>query len=153
METELKALAHLPLQGVFKKWFAGDPEVSGIAAYTDLKLISSETRQAVIEFTPDRRHANPGGGLQGGVLATVADAAIGTAFVSTLAKGEGFASVDLVIKYLRPAEGLLRFEARVVQRGSRLGLAECDVTDAAGRLVTRVFSTLMVLPGGKEAAG
>ncbi len=146
MLSELQALEHLPLHDAFQGWFAGNPEVSTIAVYTGLQLVSTEPGYALIAFRPDGRHANPGGTLQGGILTTVADAAMGTAFASTLEENEGFATLELKINFLRPVTSEeVRFEAKVLHRGRKTGLVECDISTGQGKLVARCSSTLMVL--------
>lgn len=103
---------------------------------------------AVVEFDAGEPWENPMGFLQGGILATVADAAMGWAYFSLLEEGEGFTTVELKINYLRPVkDGTVTATARVVSNGRRLGLVECDLTDAEGRLVARCSCTCMRLAG------
>lgn len=97
------------------------------------------------------QHANPMGTLHGGVLCDLADAVMGTAFVSTLEENESFTTMDLRINFFRPVwEGRLRGEARVIQRSKNVGYVECDVTDENGKFVAKASSTCLVLRG--EAA-
>jgi uncharacterized protein (TIGR00369 family) len=153
MDDALKAVAHLPLYDTLRRWFAGDPEVSTVAAYTGMRLLSTEPGQAIVAFDPDRRFDNAGGTLQGGILTTVADATMGLAFITTLRGAEGFATLDLKVNFLRPVtNGGLRFEGTVMHRGKTIGLVECDVTDEKGKRVARCSSTCMVFPdAGKES--
>ena len=146
MGDGLDALKHLPLYEVFRRWFAGDPEVSRIAEITGMKVISTDVGKAVLSFNVDRRFANPGGGLHGGILTTVADAAMGTALASTLEPGESFASIELKTNFLKPArDQALRFEGKVVHRGKNIAYLECDVTDDRDNLIARVNSSIMIL--------
>ena len=150
MISQLQALEHLPLHEAFQGWFAGNPDVSTIAEYTNMQLVSTEPGFAVIACQPDRRHANPGGTLQGGILTTVADAAMGTAIASTLMENEAFATLELKVNFLRPVrQEMLRFEGKVVHRGSTTALVECDITNEQGKLVARCNSTIMILRGEK----
>ena len=72
--------------------------------------------------------SNPMGTLHGGVLCDLADAAMRTAFVSTLEANESFTTVELRINFFRPVwEAELRVEARVIQRSKNVGYIECDV--------------------------
>jgi uncharacterized protein (TIGR00369 family) len=104
--------------------------------------------RAVALLDADARHANPMGTLHGGVLCDIADAAMGMAFVSTLAAGESFTTIALNINFLRPVwQTRLRAEARVVQRGKNVGYVECDVTDQDGKQVAKANSTCLVLRG------
>jgi uncharacterized protein (TIGR00369 family) len=88
------------------------------------------------------------GTLHGGVICDVADAAMGTAYASVLGEGESFTTLELKINFLRPFwSGKLLATGRVVKSGKTIGLTECDVTDAEGRLVARAMSTCMTLRG------
>jgi uncharacterized protein (TIGR00369 family) len=98
------------------------------------------------------RHENPMGTVHGGILCDLADAAMGTAFFSTLEDGESFTTLELKINFLRPFwTGRLLARGRVVSRGRTVGLAECDVEDSDGRLIARASSTCMALRGEKAA--
>ena len=110
--------------------------------------------RAVFHLESDpARHANPMGTVHGGILCDVADAAMGVAYASTLAEGESFTTLELKVNFLRPVwRTRLRAEAAVVQRGRTVGLVECSVTDAEGRLVARGSSTCLTLRG-EQAAG
>lgn len=104
--------------------------------------------RAVGSLRSGPRHANPMGTLHGGVLCDLADAAMGMAFVSTLAPEESFTTIALSINFFRPVwQTLLRAEARVVNRGKNVGYIECEVTDQDGRQVAKANSTCFVLRG------
>ena len=78
----------------------------------------------------------------------IADAAMGVAFASTLDADQSFTTLELKINFLRPVwESMLQAKARVTSRGKTVGLIECDVTDADGRLMARASSTCLVLSG------
>jgi uncharacterized protein (TIGR00369 family) len=104
--------------------------------------------RAVASLRSGPQHANPMGTLHGGVLCDLADAAMGMAFVSTLAADESFTTMGLGINFFRPVwQTLLRAEARVVNRGKNVGYVECEVSDQEGRLVAKATSTCVVLRG------
>jgi uncharacterized protein (TIGR00369 family) len=78
---------------------------------------------------------------------------MGTAFASTLGEGESFTTLELKINFLRPVwRSELRAEGRVVQRGRTVGLVECAITDADGKLVAKATSTCLTLRG-EQATG
>ena len=92
-------------------------------------------------------HYNPLGSVHGGMLATMLDTAAGCAVHSTLAVGEGYTSLDLTTKFLRPAtleSGLLTCVGKVISRGRRTALAEAHLTDEAGRLIAHATSSCML---------
>jgi uncharacterized protein (TIGR00369 family) len=102
--------------------------------------------RAVGSFQPGPQHANPMGTLHGGVLCDLADAAMGTAFASTLQADESFTTMDLHIHFFRPVwNGQLRAEARVIQRGKTTGYIECEVKDENGKAVAKASSRCIVL--------
>src|SRR5262249_54522570 len=104
--------------------------------------------RAVASLRGGPQHANPMGTLHGGVLCDLSDAAMGMAFVTTLAPDESFTTTSLSINFFRPVwQTLLRAEARVVNRSRNVGYMECDVTDEDGKLVAKASSTCFVLRG------
>jgi uncharacterized protein (TIGR00369 family) len=138
---------------VFRAIIAGDVEPPPVAKLVGFEMTEVEPGRAVFELDAGPQHANPMGTLHGGILCDVADAALGTAWVSTLEADETFTTLELKINFTRPFwTGALRAEGRVVHGGRTIGLTECDVTDAEGRLIAHATSTVMTLRG-KSAQG
>lgn len=126
----------------------GEASAAPVGKLIGFRPTSIEPGKAVFELEAGPQHANPMGTLHGGVVCDVADAAMGTAYASTLGEGESFTTLELKINFLRPFwTGLLVATGRVVKSGRTIGLTECDVTDAQGRLVARAMSTCMTLRG------
>jgi uncharacterized protein (TIGR00369 family) len=104
--------------------------------------------RAVASLRAGPQHANPMGTLHGGVLCDLADAAMGMAFVTTLAPDESFTTMALSINFFRPVwQARLRAEARVINRGKNVGYVECDVIDQDGKRVAKARSTCFILRG------
>jgi uncharacterized protein (TIGR00369 family) len=100
-----------------------------------------------VELDPEHRHYNPLGSVHGGVISTLLDTAAGCSVHSTLQPGEGYTSLDLTVKFLRPVtteSGRLRAEGSVLQRGRRTALAQAQVFDASGKLVAHATSSCMI---------
>ncbi|HUK53833.1 MAG TPA: PaaI family thioesterase [Candidatus Binatia bacterium] len=134
------------LAEIRSKLARGDAPTPPIARLIGFRLLSAADGQSVFEMEADERHWNPMGTLHGGVLCDIADAAMGFAFATTLAEGESFTTIELKINYLRPVwKARLRATGRVVKRGRKIGLVDCDVTDEKGALVARASSTCMAL--------
>ena len=128
----------------------GEAPPPPIAALLGFTLTSVGDGEATIEMKVDERLANPMGALHGGVLGDIADAAMGTAWASTLGEGETFTTFELKINFVKPVwSGTLRARGRVVKAGRTVGLVECDVLDAQDRLVARASSTCMTLRGAQ----
>jgi acyl-CoA thioesterase len=77
------------------------------------------------------------GGIHGGALMSLADAAISIAVATTIAADQAIATVELSIQFLAPpGEHDVVAEGRVTKRGARLCFGECVLT-AAGASVAR----------------
>jgi uncharacterized protein (TIGR00369 family) len=119
-----------------------------VAELLGIELVRAEGGECEMRMDVEERHSNPMGTVHGGILCDLADAAMGFAFFTTLADGESFTTLELKINFLRPFwTGRLVAMGRVVSRGRTVGLAECDVRDAEGRLVARASSTCLTLRG------
>ncbi|BCK55308.1 thioesterase [Nocardia wallacei] len=122
-------------------------------AMSMIDMQGMQAREGWVEVTlrAQKIHYNPLGTVHGGVLSTVLDTAAACAVHTTLKPGEFYTSVDLTVKYLRPAteaSGLLRCEGTVVNRGRRMALAQAQITDEAGRLLAHATSSCMILAAG-----
>jgi len=90
--------------------------------------------------------------VQGGILAAVADAAMGWAFMTTLGENESYTTLEVKVNFLRPVwAGRLEARGRVKNAGRSVALVECDVL-SAGKLVAYGVSTCMTLRG-EQASG
>ena len=98
-----------------------------------------------IEFEAGSQHLNLQGLVHGGILATLADTAMGLAVRTVLEPGRRHVTVQLGIEFLSPGRpGTITARGRTVKIGTQLGFAEADVMNAEGRLLARAHSTLSV---------
>lgn len=94
--------------------------------------------RACVELEVDERLHNPMGRVHGGVLAALADAAMGMAFGRTLDEGQEFSTIDLHIHFMRPVVAKrLVAHGNLIQRGLRVGYVECLISDSRGRLIAK----------------
>jgi len=125
---------------------SGQTSPPPIATLIGFNLRSVERGRALVNMEAGPQHWNPMGGLHGGILCDLTDAAMGIAYSSTLAEGEAFATVELKINFLRPfKEGHLVAEGWVVSGGRTLGYTEAEVRDDDGRLIAKASSTCKIL--------
>jgi uncharacterized protein (TIGR00369 family) len=123
-----------------------------VAELIGFEVVRIEGGESELTLEVEERHSNPMGTVHGGILCDLADAAMGTAFFSTLEEGESFTTLELKINYTRPFwTGRLVAHGRVVQRGNTVGLTDCRIEDAGGRLVAFATSTCMALRGDAAA--
>jgi uncharacterized protein (TIGR00369 family) len=95
-----------------------------------------------------------GPSLYGGAIAWLAEFTMGAAVYSTLEPGEVFATLDMNVRFTRPAlvnSGDLTIMATVQHHGRRLRIASADVTGSDGKRVARATSSALVVPGGIKA--
>ena len=137
---------------LIEKLARGEAPPPPVATLIGFSLASIEPGRAVIEFEATERHANPMGTLHGGILADIADAAMGMAYASGLDEGETFTTLEFKINFVKPVwTGKLRAEGRVLSGGRTVGLVECHVRDAKDRLIAHATSTCMTLRGDAAA--
>jgi uncharacterized protein (TIGR00369 family) len=124
-----------------------------IAELIGFRMEEIDHGRAVASLQAGPQHANPMGTLHGGVLCDLSDAAMGMAFVTTLAPDESFTTMELSVNFFRPVwQALLRAEAHVVNRSKNVGYVECNVTDQDGKQVAKARSTCFVLRGDHAKA-
>ena len=84
--------------------------------------------------------------VHGGLLALLADAAMGIAFGRTLLDSEVFSTIEMKINFIRPIrDGRLVAQAKVVERGLRIGFVECEITNPQRRRVATASCTCTLL--------
>jgi acyl-CoA thioesterase len=90
---------------------------------------------------------NSAGSVHGGVTASLADAAVGTALQHQFGGTRRFTTVELKVNYFRPVtEGRLLARARLLRTGSTITVGQVDLTDGHGREVGVAIATYMFLP-------
>lgn len=113
-----------------------------------LSIDSVEDGVATATIPYDEKLTNPFSVVNGGVIAALVDAASGAVLRATFGDPDAgyLATVELDLKYLQPATGLLAAEVRAVHAGSTIGVTEATVTAPAehgpaalGSTVYRLF--------------
>lgn len=102
------------------------------------------------EMVPEDRHRNMGGGVHGGVLASLADIVAGLGVVCSIGPEDWTTTTELNISYLRRMKKPpLMIEARALHRGLRTQVWDVDIQDAAGRRMARARTSFLVNQGGR----
>jgi len=132
-----------------KAIIAGEVPNPPISQLLGFHLVEVGQGRAVFEGLPEFRHYNPIGTVHGGFAATLLDSALGCAIFSTIAKGEGWTTLELKFNLVRPLTkdtGLVRAEGRVVHRGRTVATSEGEIKDSAGKLYAHATTTCMIFP-------
>lgn len=97
-------------------------------AQLGLQEVASAEGTLTMEMPVDERVVNTAGGLQGGLIATMADVAAGQLAARSTGFGNGIATTDLFIRYLRPITvGPARAVASILRTGRRSVVAQVDI--------------------------
>jgi acyl-coenzyme A thioesterase 13 len=93
----------------------------------------------------EERHANHRGTVQGGLLSTLADFALGRAIEADAEDGKDRATVSLTVDFLKPARPGDWIESRttVDRVGGTLSFADCSLT-VDGREIVRARAVWVV---------
>lgn len=115
--------------------------------HIQIEEVSAENGVAHIQCHVSENLLNFSGFVHGGVLASLIDAAIGSAVRSTLDLSiQTSATVDLNIKYIKPGTGpTLHAKASLTNKGRTLVVGTSEIFDENNVLVAIGSATFMIL--------
>ncbi|MDQ6649867.1 MAG: PaaI family thioesterase [Actinomycetota bacterium] len=118
---------------------------NGFRQYVGLDAEPVRDGIARVVLTAEDHHLNAGGAVHGGALATMLDAAMGTAVSSTTEDGSRPVTVAMTVTYLEQAKpGRLVATARVRKQGKRLTIVEGEV-EQDGTVVADAIATFATM--------
>jgi len=113
--------------------------------WTGMRVAAAETGAVTLALDLDEHHANLQGFAHGGVLATLADAAMGLSVRSALEPGRRHVTIELGVHYLRAVRtGTVTATGRAVRIGREVAYAEAAITDERGTDLARATGTYSV---------
>ncbi len=128
--------------------FEGTLPPPPIAATMDFSGAEADEGRVVFVGEPQEFHYNPIGVVHGGFAMALLDSALGCAVHTTLAKGEGYTSLETSVNFVRPITsetGRVRCEASILHRGGRIATAEGRlVAEKTGKLLAHGTATCMI---------
>jgi uncharacterized protein (TIGR00369 family) len=109
--------------------------------------VEGGTETVVLRGAWAPEHCTAAGVLHGGYLTSLADAAAATLAYLNLPDGATTATIEAKTNFLAAVrEGAVTARAELVHRGRATMVLQVDVTDDAGRLVSRTLQTQAVIP-------
>jgi len=114
---------------------------------TGIELERAEPGLVALSLAPGPGHTNVQGLVHGGLLALLADTAMGLAVRTELPAGRPHVTVQLGIKYLRPAtseKGPITATGRTTKVGRTLAFATTEMSTADGTLIATADATISV---------
>jgi uncharacterized protein (TIGR00369 family) len=129
-----------------------DPPPSAKLLGWTLRAIDTEAGTIEVGFTADERFLNPGGTVQGGILAAMLDDTQGPAFFGSTHGTRYAPTVDFNVSFVKPARpGGFVGKGRVVSCGKTIAFTEAELFDEAGELVARGTFTNRIMSGEKAS--
>ena len=118
---------------------------AGFYRWSGMAIADAEAGSVTLSLELADHHLNIQGLAHGGVIATLADAAMGLSLRSALEPGRRHVSVEIGVHYLRPVtRGRIRAIGSAVRIGREIAYAQADVVDANDRLLARADGTYSV---------
>ena len=116
-----------------------------------LRLVLVEVSKGRVVYTgqPGEDFANDVGSIQGGWLAALIDAAIGSAVHAALPAGPRYTTLELKVNYVRAVaadSGEMRCIAETMHMGRSTATAQARVEDRAGKLYAHATTTCLIVP-------
>lgn len=107
--------------------------------------VRDDTDELVLGLRAEERHANHRGTVQGGLLSTFADFALGRAIEADADDDKDRATVSLTVDFLKPAKpgDWIESRTRVDRVGGTLAFADCSLT-VDGRDIARARAVWVV---------
>ena len=119
-----------------------------LAALLGFEGVAAGREAVVVRGTWAEERCTAAGVLHGGYLMTLADSAAATLAYLNVPTGATTATIEAKTNFLAAVrEGSVTARAELVHAGRRTIVVQVDVTDDAGRLVTRTLQTQAVIEG------
>ena len=127
----------------------GKASKSPIAVALRLTLVEVSEGRVKYSGQPGEDFTNDVGSIQGGWVAALIDAAIGSAVHSALPPGVQYTTLELKVNFVRAVtikSGQMNCSAETVHVGRRTATAKASVKDATGKLYAHATTTCLILP-------
>lgn len=126
----------------------GELPAPPIARLIGFDLVAVGDGEVTFAGTPDESVRNLNGGVHGGYVCTLLDAAVGYAAHTLLPAGTTCTSIELKVNYLRPVRvtgGALTVTGRVTKAGRRVTFAEGEMADGDGTVLATGQGTVLII--------
>lgn len=123
-----------------------------LSEFLDMAVVDEGGGRATARLDAGPVHHNPHGFVHGAVLFAMADTSMGAAVMGVLGPGQRCSTIELQLRFLRPAvTGLLTAETAVVKPGRKVIHLESRIADDEGRLIATATSSFAVVDEPPES--
>lgn len=120
--------------------------LNGFAALVGLRHVSHGAGTSRFEVQTGEQHFNPQGVVHGGLAFALADTGTGSALWTLLERGEGCATIEMKISYLKPPKpGRLVCDSRVLHREGNIATIESEVR-SGDDVIARALALYAIFP-------
>ena len=140
--------AAMQLSGLefLEAWRQGEFGFPPLIEYLNMEGVEFGRGRAVFTSTPEEKHYSVLGRVHGGVIATLLDTVLGCAVHTTLEPGEGYATTELSVNFIRPvdvATGRMVVTGEVIHVGRNVATAQAYlVAEGTDKLLAHAKATL-----------
>jgi uncharacterized protein (TIGR00369 family) len=129
-------------------WIQERIDSSPFHSWSGLHLTALGDGTAEVTVDLEDHHLNPYGIVHGGMLGSIADAAIGIALRTQLKPGWMHVTAQLNVNFLGMAKlpGSVIGRGTAVHSGAKMGYGEAEIVDQEGTLLAKASATFIVLP-------
>lgn len=111
-----------------------------------IRILELAEGRSLVEMEVDQHFHNMSATMHGGIMADIADAAMGIAVATTISPEEDFTTMEFKISFLRPhVKGPLTAEGLVAKRGRRVAFTEAVLTNQQKQIVAKANGTWLFL--------
>ena len=119
---------------------------TGFAELIGLRHVSHGAGTSRFEVQTGEQHFNPQGVVHGGLAFALADTGTGSALWTLLERGEGCATIEMKISYLKPPQpGRLVCDSRVLHREGNIATIESEVR-SGDEVIARAVAVYAIFP-------
>jgi uncharacterized protein (TIGR00369 family) len=120
---------------------------SAFHSWVGISVVTASAGDVVVAIDANPDHLNLQGMIHGGLLATLADTAMGLAVRTRVEPGRRHVTIELGVHYLRAGKpGRIEARGRTLRVGRETAYTEADVLDGSGQLLARAHGTYSVTP-------
>ena len=126
---------------------AVDPGAANpLFGFLGIEIVEMSAEEVVLRLPLKNEFHQGAGVVAGGVLSSLADEAMAHVAVHNLVEGEGTATIEMNLRFVRPiTKGVATARAKLVKKGKSVITLSADVTDDKDRLVAQAGASFMII--------
>ena len=121
-----------------------DSQPQNFSDLLGFQILQKDQEKCIVKMDIHQRHLQGAGFVQGGIIATIADAAISIALGVIKAEDTTLFTVEMKINYIAPASIKSKYllaDGTISHKGNLLSLGECVVYDADNKKIAQLMGT------------